>query len=88
MAATNTTHPGSATGPPSPFDAMVQRYGTTAMLRFLGGLLAWCLLHVLLRLPLLVLLRIVEALMSRVDTQVAAGFPGRPTPAAYGGATP
>lgn len=87
MVATSTRGP-AATGPPSAFDAMVQRYGTVALLRLLGALLAFTALHVLVRLPLLVLLRMCEALMARIDTPVAAGFPGRPTtPTAYGGAT-
>lgn len=88
MVATTNTPPGTATSPPTAFDAMVQRYGTLALLRFLGALLAFTALHVLLRLPLLVLLRMCEALMARIDAPVAARFPGRPTPpAAYGRGT-
>lgn len=87
MVATSTPGP-AATGPPSAFEAVVQCHGTGALLRFLGALLVWSALHVLLRLPLMVALRMCEALMARVDTPAAAGFPGRPTtPTAYGGAT-
>lgn len=89
VATTSTPRAAPATGPPTAvFEAIVERYGTIGLLKFLGALLAFTLLHVLLRLPLLVLLRAVDALMARVGTPVAAGFPGRPTPtAAYGGST-
>lgn len=73
--------------PPSPFDAMLERYGTVGLLKFVGALLAYCAVHVLLRLPLLLALRATDGLTARISaTPVAAGFPGRPTPtAAYGG---
>lgn len=91
MVATSTTQTeaprGPAPGPPpSPFDAMLDRYGTLGLLKFLGALLAYCAIHLLLRLPALLLLRGTDGLIARISaTPVAAGFPGHPSHAAYGG---
>lgn len=80
---------GPATGPPpSPFDAMLERYGTLGLLKFLGALLAYCAVHLLLRMPALLVLRGSDGLVARISaTPVAAGFPGHSNNnhAAYGG---
>jgi hypothetical protein len=53
---------------------VIERYGTWALVRFVLGMLAFLTLH-LIRLPLLMLARMVEALMRRLDAFVAAGVP-------------
>ena len=89
MVATSTTQPGPPTGPPTAFDALLERLGTGGLLRFVGALLALTALHMLVRLPALVVLRMVGALMARISeaaaAPAAAGFPGQPAHAAYGG---
>lgn len=92
MVATNTAQAEAPSGPapgppPSPFDAMLDRYGTLGLLKFLGALLAYCAVHLLLRVPALLVLRGSDGLIARISaTPVAAGFPGRPNHhAAYGG---
>lgn len=59
---------------------VLARYGTWALVRFVLTLLAFVLVH-LTRLPLLVLARLLEALMQRLDNLVATGLP-TPPPAA------
>lgn len=56
---------------------VLHRYGTWALLRFVLALLVFVALH-LVRLPLLLAARLLEACMRRVDGFVVAGLPPRP----------
>jgi hypothetical protein len=59
---------------------VLNRYGTAALLRFVGAVLLFCVLH-LVRLPLVLLARVLEVSMRRVDayaTRQAAHRPTRP----------
>lgn len=53
---------------------VLDRYGTWALLRFVLTLMAFVTVH-LVRLPLLLAARALEALMQRLDDLVAAGLP-------------
>jgi len=50
---------------------VLERYGTTALLRFLGAVAVFVALH-LLRLPFLLLARLLEVGMCRVDAYLAS----------------
>ncbi|SNR87428.1 hypothetical protein SAMN06265360_12634 [Haloechinothrix alba] len=55
----------------SGFDVL-ERYGTAALLRFLGLALAFALLH-LARMPVVLTARALEVAMQRIDTHLTAG---------------
>ncbi|MBA0124666.1 hypothetical protein H0B56_03835 [Haloechinothrix sp. YIM 98757] len=55
----------------SGFDVL-ERYGTAALLRFLGLALAFALLH-LARMPLVLTARALEVAMQRIDGHLTAG---------------
>lgn len=68
VTATTTTTTTTAGTDPSLFGVLA-RSGTTALLRFVGALLLFTVLH-LVRLPLVLLARVLELSMRRVDAYV------------------
>lgn len=62
---------------------VLERYGTWALVRFVLTLLAVVVVH-LVRLPLLLVARVLEALMRRLDGLLVAGLPAPPLRAGEG----